>query len=135
MSIKNIGVLGAGIMGAGIAQVAAAAGYKVIMRDINENLVQKGLAALEANLKRAVDKGKMSAEESAAIQARVTGTVELAEAVSKADLVIEAIVENMEIKKEGVPGTGCGQPGARHTGQQHLGAFHHRNSLGHRTPG
>jgi 3-hydroxybutyryl-CoA dehydrogenase len=100
LGIKNIGVLGAGIMGAGIAQVAAAAGYKVIMRDIEEILVQNGLAALDASLKRAVDKGKISAEESAGIQSRVIGAVELAEAVSKADLVIEAIVENMEIKKK-----------------------------------
>jgi 3-hydroxybutyryl-CoA dehydrogenase len=99
MKMERICVLGAGIMGVGIAQVAAAAGLKVTIRDINEPLVQKGLTALQNNLQRAVVKEKISQDESDAIQSRVAGTVDLHDAISGANLVIEAIVEKMDIKK------------------------------------
>jgi 3-hydroxybutyryl-CoA dehydrogenase len=99
MKIEKICVLGAGIMGAGIAQVAAAAGLDVTIRDIDEQLVQKGLTALQNNLQRTVAKGKISQDESDAIQSRVVGSVDLHDAVSGANLVIEAIVEKMDIKK------------------------------------
>jgi 3-hydroxybutyryl-CoA dehydrogenase len=99
MKMERICVLGAGIMGVGIAQVAAAAGLKETIRDINEPLVQKGLTALQNNLQRAVVKEKISQDESDAIQSRVAGTVDLHDAISDANLVIEAIVEKMDIKK------------------------------------
>lgn len=99
MEIKKIGVIGAGIMGAGIAQVAATAGLDVTLRDIEENLVEKGLATLRKKLQQSVNKGKISHDEAAAIQSRITGTVNAEEAVTDADLVIEAIVENMEVKR------------------------------------
>lgn len=99
MEIKTIGVIGAGTMGSGIAQVAAEAGYKVIMRDIEEQFVQRGLAALEKNLARAVDKGKKSREEADALRNRVSGTTGL-EDLGAADFIIEAIIENMGLKKE-----------------------------------
>ncbi|NLA04325.1 MAG: 3-hydroxybutyryl-CoA dehydrogenase [Firmicutes bacterium] len=97
--MKTIGVIGAGTMGSGIAQVAAEAGYKVIMRDIEEQFVQRGLAALEKNLARAVDKGKKSREEADALRNRVSGTTGL-EDLGAADFIIEAIIENMGLKKE-----------------------------------
>ena len=99
MEVTKVGVIGAGIMGAGIAQVAAAAGLAVILRDIENGLVQKGLATLGRNLQRAVEKGKLRQEAAADILSRVTGTVDMGEAVADADIVIEAIVEKIDVKK------------------------------------
>jgi 3-hydroxybutyryl-CoA dehydrogenase len=94
----KIMVLGAGTMGAGIVQNAAQAGFEVIMRDINPELVSKGIAGIEKVLDKNVEKGKMSGDEKAAIMGRMTGTVDMAAAVD-CDLVIEAALEMMEIKK------------------------------------
>lgn len=97
MEIRRIMVVGAGQMGAGIAQVAAQAGMQVWLRDIEEHFVDRGLAGIEKNLARDVAKGRRTAEEKAAIQGRITGTVSL-EPAAQCDLVIEAIVENLAIK-------------------------------------
>ena len=99
MEIKTIGVLGAGTMGSGIAQVAAEAGYDVIMRDIKDDFVHRGMSAINKNLGRAVDKGKKSKEEAEEIVGRIRGTTNLDD-LSDADLVIEAVIENMDLKKE-----------------------------------
>jgi len=99
MEIKTIGVLGAGTMGSGIAQVAAEAGYEVIMRDIKDDFVHRGMSAINKNLGRAVDKGKKSKEEAEEIIGRIRGTTNLDD-LSDVDLVIEAVIENMELKKE-----------------------------------
>ncbi len=99
MEIKTIGVVGAGTMGSGIAQTAAEAGYKVIMRDIEETFVERGIAAIDKNLKRAVEKGKRKPEEAEAVAGRIRGTTSL-EDLKDADLIIEAVVEDMELKKE-----------------------------------
>lgn len=99
MEIKTIGVLGAGTMGSGIAQVAAEAGYDVIMRDIKDDFVNRGMTAINKNLNRAVDKGKKSKEEAEDIVGRIRGNTNLEE-LSDVDLVIEAVIENMELKKE-----------------------------------
>lgn len=99
MEIKTIGVIGAGTMGSGIAQVAAEAGFEVIMRDIEDNFVHRGMSNINKNLGRAVDKGKKSKEEADAIVGRVRGTTNL-EDLKAADLVIEAVIENMDMKKE-----------------------------------
>ncbi len=99
MEMKIIAVIGAGTMGSGIAQVAAEAGFTVIMRDIEEKFVERGLAVLEKNLGRAVAKGKRSQADVDAVRSRVSGTTRL-EDLSDADFVIEAIVENMALKKE-----------------------------------
>ncbi len=99
MDIKTIGVLGAGTMGSGIAQVASEAGFNVIMRDIEDSFVNKGMSAINKNLGRAVDKGKKSKEEAEEIIGRISGTTNL-EDLSDADLVIEAVIENIELKKE-----------------------------------
>jgi len=99
VEIKTIGVIGAGTMGSGIAQVAAEAGFNVIMRDLEEQFVQRGLTAVEKNLARAVEKGRKSQSEADAVRGRISGTTRL-EDLSEADFIIEAIIENMALKKE-----------------------------------
>lgn len=99
MDIKTIGVIGAGTMGSGIAQVAAEAGFQVIIRDIEDSFVQRGLGIIEKNLARAVEKGKKSQEEAETVTARLKGTTKL-EDLKSVDLVIEAVIENMELKKK-----------------------------------
>lgn len=100
MEIKKVCVLGAGIMGAGIAQVAAEAGFQVAMRDIEDRFVDKGLSTIKGNLDRAVSKGKMEASAAEAIFGRVSGTTDLKKAAQDADIVIEAVIEIMSLKKE-----------------------------------
>lgn len=100
MEIKRICVLGAGLMGAGIAQVAAEAGLEVAMRDIEDRFVQGGLNTIKKNYERAISKGKMSKEQADGFLARVKGVVNLGDGVRGADLVIEAIIENMDLKKQ-----------------------------------
>ena len=100
MEIKKICVLGAGIMGAGIAQVSAQAGFEVFIRDMEDRFVENGLATIKSNLNRAVSKGKLEQGEADAVLSRITGTTDLAEAAAEADLVIEAIIEVMDIKRQ-----------------------------------
>ena len=100
MKIKKVCVLGAGIMGSGIAQVVAAAGFDVTMRDIEDHFVEKGLATIKFHLDRAVEKEKIEAKEAKAILGRIKGTIELKDAAAEVDLVIEAVVEDMRVKKE-----------------------------------
>ena len=99
MEIKRIMVVGAGQMGGGIAQVAAQAGYDVLLNDIKQEFVDKGLAVMAGNLERNVSKGKMTAEEKAAILGRIKSSISLEDA-KDVDLVIEAAVENMQIKAQ-----------------------------------
>jgi len=100
MEIKKLCVLGAGIMGAGIAQVAAEAGLDVVMRDIEDRFVEKGMTTINGNLDRAVSKGKMDAASASVVLGRVQGTTHLRAAAADADFVIEAVVEVMSIKKQ-----------------------------------
>ena len=100
MEIKKICVLGAGIMGAGIAQSAAQAGFEVTLRDMEDRFVENGLTGISSNLDRAVSKGKMDPEAADEIMGRITGTTDLVMAAQDADLVIEAIIEIMDIKKQ-----------------------------------
>jgi 3-hydroxybutyryl-CoA dehydrogenase len=100
MKIKKVAVLGAGIMGSGIAQVVAAAGFDVSMRDIEDHFVEKGLTTIKTYLDRAVEKEKMDAKSAAATLARIRGTTFIQEAAAEADLIIEAVVEDMRAKKE-----------------------------------
>lgn len=97
MEIKKIGVVGAGTMGNGIAQVSAAAGYLVVMRDIEEKFVEKGLATIAGNLDRMVSKGKLTAEDKAATLGRIKTTVAIAD-LADCDVVVEAATENPTIK-------------------------------------
>lgn len=97
MEIKKFGVVGAGQMGNGIAQVAAQAGLDVIMHDIADKFVANGMAVIKKNLKRAVDKGKMEQAEMDAVLGRISTTTELA-AMKDVDIVVEAATENEKIK-------------------------------------
>ena len=96
--MQKIGVLGAGTMGAGIAQAFAMAGKDVVLRDISEALVDKGIAGIQANLDRFVARNQLAAEEADAAKHRLTGAVDIA-AFADCDLIVESIVEVMENKK------------------------------------
>ena len=100
MEVKKICVLGAGLMGSGIAQVAAEAGYEVSLRDIEERFVQGGLNIIKKNYERAIGKGKMTKDQADTLLSRVKGTLDMAEAVKGAQVVIEAVIENIELKKQ-----------------------------------
>lgn len=97
--MKKVFVLGAGTMGAGIVQAFAQNGFEVIVRDIKDEFVQKGLAGIEKNLNKLVSKGKMTEEAKAEISARISGTTDM-KLAADCDLVVEAAIENMKIKKE-----------------------------------
>jgi 3-hydroxybutyryl-CoA dehydrogenase len=99
MSIQNVGIIGAGQMGNGIAHVFAQSGLQVVMQDITEAYGQKGLATIDKNLQRGVDKGKMTADEKAAVLGRLKLTTRL-EDLSGCDIVIEAATEKWEVKKQ-----------------------------------
>jgi 3-hydroxybutyryl-CoA dehydrogenase len=98
MDIKKIAVLGAGQMGNGIAHVCAQAGYEVKMRDIDQKFIDNGLGTIRKNLDRGVQKARMTQEEADTILGRITGVLDLEEAVKDADLVIEAIPEIVKLK-------------------------------------
>lgn len=97
--MKRVAVLGAGIMGAGIAQVAAEGGYEVILRDLQMSLVNEGIKTITRNLENAIKKGRIDLEKKCEVLERIHGTTDLAE-LNRADLVIEAVIENMAIKKQ-----------------------------------
>lgn len=97
MSIQKIGIVGAGTMGNGIAQVAASSGFAVVMRDMSEELVQRGIDTASRNLDRLVKKEKMSQADKAAALDRIQGVTAL-DALADCDIVIEAATENMEVK-------------------------------------
>ncbi|MDP1418506.1 3-hydroxybutyryl-CoA dehydrogenase [Peribacillus simplex] len=97
MGIQKVMVIGAGQMGSGIAQVCAMSGYEVLLHDLKDEYVEKGLGTITKNLSRQVEKGKMESEEKDAILSRLTSSTDLKNAAA-VDLVIEAAVENMEIK-------------------------------------
>ena len=98
MDIKVIGVLGAGSMGNGIAQIAAQAGYQVVMRDIEDRFVENGLKAIEKFLSKSVEKGKMAEDQKKGILARIKGTTRM-EDLKDVDYVIEAVFEDLELKR------------------------------------
>ncbi len=110
--MKTVGVLGCGLMGAGIAQVSAAAGFRTIVLEVNESVLAKGLARIESFLAAGVAKGKMTAEDQAATLGRLSGTTQYAD-LAACDLVVEAIVENVDAKRrayaqvEAVVGAHC----------------------------
>jgi 3-hydroxybutyryl-CoA dehydrogenase len=95
--IRKVGVLGAGLMGHGIAQVAATAGHDVVLRDVDDATVQKGVGRIEKQLARAVEKGRSTQEEADAIRGRIQPTTDYAD-LADCDLVIEAITENLAAK-------------------------------------
>lgn len=100
MEIRKVCVLGAGLMGSGIAQVCAQAGYDVSMRDIEQRFIDGGTDTIRKNLARDVSKGKKTQEEVDAIIGRLRPTLDLKEAACDADIVVEVIIEVMDVKKK-----------------------------------
>lgn len=100
MEFKRVLIVGAGQMGSGIAQVMAQNGMEVVLRDIKEEFVKKGIAGIEKNLTKSVEKGKMTAAEKDAVMKRISGVVDFTADSCKVDLVVEAAVENMDIKRD-----------------------------------
>jgi len=98
MDIKKVGVLGAGAMGNGIAQLAAQIGCDVILRDIKDEFVERGIKNIDKFLSRSVEKGKLEAAEKDAIQGRIKGTTEMSQ-LKDVDFVVEAVIEDLDLKK------------------------------------
>ncbi len=99
MAIKTVGVVGCGLMGSGIAEVIARHGYNVVVREVNDDFLKKGIERIQASTARAVERSKMSAADRDAATARIQGTTKM-EDLAQADLVIEAAIENLKLKKE-----------------------------------
>ncbi|MDT5123368.1 MAG: 3-hydroxybutyryl-CoA dehydrogenase [Acidobacteriota bacterium] len=97
--IKTIGVIGAGTMGNGIAQVAARAGHKVILRDVKDEFLQRGMAAIDKSLQRDVDKERLTEEEKRAIINRIQTATKMS-ALEECDLVVEAVTEDVNVKTD-----------------------------------
>ena len=98
-NIKTVGVLGCGLMGSGIAQVAATGGCTVVVREVSQELLDRGFKGIDRSLGKFVEKGKMAAEEKDAIMGRLSGTT-TDEPLADCDLIIEVIVENLAVKRE-----------------------------------
>ena len=94
MEIAKVGVLGCGLMGHGIAQICAQAGWDVVVREVDQEKLDKGIGKIEKQLGRAVEKGKLEQADADAIRARITGTLDYAD-LADCDLVIEAITEDL----------------------------------------
>lgn len=99
MQIKKVGVVGAGVMGAGIAQVCAQSGYQTVVSEINQQLLDKGLGTIKTSLAKGVEKGRLTQSDMEATLARLKGTLNTQD-FDDCDLIIEAAVENMELKKK-----------------------------------
>jgi 3-hydroxybutyryl-CoA dehydrogenase len=99
MEIKKVGVVGCGLMGSGIAEVCARSGYSVVVSEINQELLDKGMAALKSSLDKAVSKGKLAEQDRKATLGRLQGTTKT-EDFKDCDLAIEAVLENLEEKKK-----------------------------------
>lgn len=111
MKINRVGVLGAGLMGSGIAEVCAKAGYETIVREVSDDLAKKGVGRLESSLAKAVERGKLAAADRDATRGRLKATTRVQD-LAGCDLVIEAVVENLDAKKElfGELDRICGEP-------------------------
>jgi 3-hydroxybutyryl-CoA dehydrogenase len=99
MEIRKVGVLGCGLMGSGIAQVAAASGRQVVVREVSQDLIDKGLKGIDRSLGKFVEKGKLAAEEKDATMGRLSGATS-DDALADCDIIIEAIIENLDVKRE-----------------------------------
>ena len=99
MKIAKVGVLGAGLMGSGIAEVCAKSGYETVVREVNDELARKGVGRVESSLAKAVERGKLAAADSAAARGRLSATTRV-EDLAGCDLIIEAVVENLDAKRE-----------------------------------
>ena len=100
MTIEKIAVIGAGTMGHGIAQVAGQAGFTVILHDLSEDLVERGLEHIRGNLKKGIERGKVTSQQMEDALSNIRGVTGFADAVASADLVIEAVVERLDVKQD-----------------------------------
>ncbi|HTG88497.1 MAG TPA: 3-hydroxyacyl-CoA dehydrogenase family protein [Pyrinomonadaceae bacterium] len=98
MEIKKVGVLGCGLMGAGIAQVAATAGFETVVKEVSEEFIAKGFSGIEKSLAKFAEKGTITSEQQTAIRGRLSGTTSF-ESLADCDIIIEAIIENLEEKR------------------------------------
>ena len=98
MEIKKVGVLGCGLMGSGIAQVAATAGFETIVKEVSEEFINKGFAGIEKSLSRFAEKGTITADQQREIRGRLSGTTKFDD-LADCDIIIEAIIENLEEKR------------------------------------
>jgi len=98
MDIKKVGIVGCGLMGSGIAEITARAGYDVVVTEVTDDFLKKGISRIEASTQKAVDKGKMADEDRTSLLSRITGTTDLNELAS-CQLVVEAVIEKMDEKK------------------------------------
>jgi 3-hydroxybutyryl-CoA dehydrogenase len=99
MAIRRVGVVGCGLMGSGIAQVSAAAGFETVVREVSAELVEKGLKGIEKNLNRLVEKGTIAEAVKSEIRGRLKGTTSIGD-LKSCDLVVEAIIEQLPAKRE-----------------------------------
>src|SRR3712207_8357533 len=99
MEIRRVGVLGCGLMGHGITQVAAQAGYDVVVREVDQGTLDKGIGKIEKQLARAVEKGKLEQGQSDEVRGRINGTLDYGD-LADCDLVLEAITEDLGLKRE-----------------------------------
>ncbi len=126
MEIKTIGVVGAGSMGSGIAQIAAQAGYNVIMMDLEEKFVSKALAGIDKFLAKSVEKGKITADAKDATMGRIKGTTKMGD-LKDVDYVVEAVFEDMELKKKVFKELDALRAERGYHSDEYLIAFHHRD--------
>src|SRR6185437_1783901 len=98
MEIRKVGVLGCGLMGAGIAQVAASAGFETVVREVADDLITKGFGGIEKSLAKFAEKGTITADQQREIRGRLSGTTSFAD-LAGCDIIIEAIIENLEEKR------------------------------------
>src|ERR1700681_1834748 len=99
MEIKKVGVLGCGLMGAGIAQIAASAGFETIVREVSDDLIVRGFKGIEKSLAKFAEKGTITADQEKEIRGRLQGTT-MSDDLKDCDIVIEAIIENLDEKRK-----------------------------------
>src|SRR4029434_10597644 len=98
MEIKKVGVLGCGLMGSGIAQVAATAGFETVVKEVSDEFINKGFGGIEKSLSRFAEKGTITADQQREIRGRLSGTTNFDD-LADCDIIIEAIIENLEEKR------------------------------------
>lgn len=99
MEIKKVGVLGCGLMGAGIAQVAATAGFETVVKEVSDELIAKGFGGIEKSLAKFAEKGTITSDQQTEIRSRLSGTTKFDE-LADCDIIVEAIIENLDVKRE-----------------------------------
>ena len=128
--MKSVGVLGAGLMGAGIAQVAAQSGFDTRVREVSDALCQRAKAGIEKQMNKAIEKGKLTAEQRDAAMARLSFTTAVKD-LKDCDIVIEAVVEDLDAQERDVEGARRPLPAAHDLRLQHLDPHDRRDGRGH----